>query len=45
MGEHGVWCVGTCWGLMVLPMFLPSAHLARMLIASLLVWGEHFNPP
>jgi predicted metal-binding membrane protein len=43
--EHGAWCFGSCWGLMLLPMLVPGAHFAAMLLASLWVWGEHLSRP
>jgi predicted metal-binding membrane protein len=40
---HGFWCVGSCWGLMSLPMLLPIGHLFVMAVVSLWIWGEHFD--
>ncbi|HEY0332078.1 MAG TPA: DUF2182 domain-containing protein [Rhodopseudomonas sp.] len=31
---HGVWCVGSCWALMLLPLTAGAAHLAVMAAAS-----------
>jgi predicted metal-binding membrane protein len=42
---HGGWCVGSCWGLMLLPMLSSSGHLAAMAAVSLWVWGEHLGRP
>jgi predicted metal-binding membrane protein len=43
--EHAEWCVGSCWGPMLLSMILPVSHWGSMVVSSLWVWGEHFNPP
>jgi predicted metal-binding membrane protein len=32
---HGVWCVGACWALMLLPLMASQAHLAVMAIVML----------
>ncbi len=42
---HGFWCVGSCWGLMLLPMLFSSGHLIVMTVVSLWIWGEHFDRP
>jgi predicted metal-binding membrane protein len=42
---HGGWCVGSCWGLMLLPMLCSSGHLAAMAGVSLWVWGEQISRP
>ncbi|HEY3835841.1 MAG TPA: DUF2182 domain-containing protein [Bryobacteraceae bacterium] len=33
---HGVWCVGTCWALMLLPLLVTRGHLAAM--AAVTIW-------
>jgi predicted metal-binding membrane protein len=43
--SHGVFCVGSCWALMALPMFGSSAPAASMLAVSLWVWGEALGGP
>lgn len=40
---HGFWCVGSCWGLMLLPMLSASGHLAIMALVSLWVWAEQLE--
>lgn len=42
---HAAWCVGTCAGLMFLPMLWPRFHFIGMMAASLWIWGEHLSPP
>ncbi|WP_167480726.1 DUF2182 domain-containing protein [Mesorhizobium waimense] len=27
---HGVWCVGSCWALMLLPLLVSHGHVATM---------------
>lgn len=43
--NHGAWCVGSCWGLMLLPMILAGPHVAMMIAVSLWVWGEGIGRP
>lgn len=43
--SHGAWCCGSCWGIMLLPMLLPSGHTLGMLASSLWVWGEQLGRP
>jgi predicted metal-binding membrane protein len=43
--EHGFWCVGSCWGLMFLPMLFPDAHLVGMAFVTLWMWAEQLNTP
>lgn len=42
--EHGFWCAGSCWGLMLLPMLLPSGHVAAMIVAAVLMFCERLEP-
>jgi predicted metal-binding membrane protein len=42
---HGGWCVGSCWGLMLLPMLFPTGHWVAMAAVSLWVWGEQLSRP
>jgi len=43
--SHGVWCVGSCWALMLFPMLLPHGHLAAMAAVSVLVFSERLDNP
>ncbi len=43
--RHGVWCVGSCWALMLLVLLLPQGHVAGMLAASGLMYSERLDPP
>ncbi len=43
--EHGYWCVGSCWALMLFPMLLPQGHLAAMAIVGVFMWGERIERP
>ncbi|HEX8146922.1 MAG TPA: DUF2182 domain-containing protein [Pyrinomonadaceae bacterium] len=42
---HGVWCVGSCWALMLLPMLLPRGHFAAMAVVSFVMTGERLEQP
>lgn len=40
----GVWCVGTCWALMALPLLFTFASLPLMLAISLFLLVEQYQP-
>jgi predicted metal-binding membrane protein len=40
---HGVWCVGSCSGLMLFPMLLPEGHLTAMAAVAILVFCERLE--
>jgi predicted metal-binding membrane protein len=42
---HGVWCVGSGWALMMLPMLLPEGHNLAMVIVTFIMLSEHFEHP
>ncbi|HYW70721.1 MAG TPA: DUF2182 domain-containing protein [Pyrinomonadaceae bacterium] len=42
---HGVWCVGSCWALMLFPMMLPAGHLAAMAAVTFLMISERLEEP
>ncbi|MEP7339059.1 MAG: DUF2182 domain-containing protein [Acidobacteriota bacterium] len=42
---HGVWCVGSCWVLMLLPMMLHQGHFAAMAVVTLVMTGERLEQP
>jgi len=42
---HGVWCVGSGWALMLLPMLLPQGHNIAMMIVTLIMLNEHLEHP
>jgi predicted metal-binding membrane protein len=43
--RHGTWCVGSCWALMLLVLLLPQGHVAGMVAAAVLMYGERLDPP
>jgi len=43
--RHGLWCIGSCFGLMLLPMLLSRGHLAAMAIVTLWLAGERLETP
>lgn len=42
---HGVWCVGSCWALMLLPMLLPHGHFAAMVVAAFVMTSDGLEQP
>lgn len=42
---HGIWCVGSCWAMMVLPMLLSRGHVGAMLTVSILTFSERLEKP
>ena len=42
---HGVWCVGSGWALMLLPMLLPNGHNIVMIVVTFIMLSEHFEHP
>jgi predicted metal-binding membrane protein len=43
--EHGVWCIGAGWALMLFPMLLPQGHNVAMLLVTLIMLSEHMEHP
>lgn len=43
--SHGVWCAGSCWALMLVPMLLPWGHVAAMAIVAVLTFSERLEHP
>lgn len=42
---HGIWCTGSCWLLMILPMLLARGNIAAMAIVAVLIFSERLEPP
>lgn len=42
---HGVWCVGSCWALMLLPLLISGGHVAAMAAVTLWLLGERIERP
>ncbi|MHA6785014.1 copper chaperone [Pseudonocardia saturnea] len=42
---HAVWCVGTCWALMLLTLLVPYGQLAVMAAVTLWLAAERLDPP
>lgn len=42
---HAVWCAGSCWALMLLPMLLTRGHSAAMAAVTVLIAGERLEHP
>jgi predicted metal-binding membrane protein len=43
--SHGMWCVGACWALMLIPMLLPHGHVIAMAAATVLIVSERLEQP
>lgn len=42
---HGIWCVGSCWVLMLFPMLLPRGHIVAMATVAVLIFSERLEQP
>lgn len=42
---HGVWCVGSCWALMLLPMMLSYGHFVAMAVVTFVMISERLEQP
>ena len=42
---HGVWCAGSCWLLMLLPMLLGQGHFAAMAVVTFVITSERLDRP
>jgi predicted metal-binding membrane protein len=42
---HGIWCAGSCWALMLLPMLLPRGHVIAMGAAAVVIFSERLEAP
>jgi predicted metal-binding membrane protein len=42
---HALWCVGSCWALMLLPLLVGSGHLGVMCAAALWLAAERLDDP
>lgn len=43
--NHGLWCIGSCWVLMTLPMLLTQGHFAAMGLVTFLMFSESLDRP
>lgn len=43
--SHGIWCVGSCWLLMLFPMLLAQGHFAAMAIVTYVMISERLEQP
>lgn len=43
--NHGVWCAGSGWALMLFPMLLPTGHNLAMIVVTFIMLSEHFEHP
>ena len=42
---HGLWCVGSCWALMLPPLLVSRGHVVAMAVASLWLYAERLDRP
>jgi predicted metal-binding membrane protein len=42
---HGIWCAGSCWLLMLLPLLVADGHLAVMAGVALWIFAERLDAP
>jgi predicted metal-binding membrane protein len=42
---HALWCVGSCWALMLLPLLFSRGHMAAMAAVSLWLFAERLERP
>jgi predicted metal-binding membrane protein len=42
---QGVWCFGSCWAWMLLPLLLPAGHIVAMAAATVLIFCERLDDP
>lgn len=42
---HGLWCVGSCWALMLLPLVVARSHLLAMAAVTLWLFAERLDQP
>jgi predicted metal-binding membrane protein len=43
--EHAIWCVGSCWALMLFADSLAQWHMTGMALVALLMYCERMDPP
>ena len=43
--KRGVWCVGSCWALMLLPLLFSRGHVAAMAAVTLWLFAERLDRP
>jgi predicted metal-binding membrane protein len=42
---HGVWCLGSCWALMLLPLMVSYGHFAAMAVVTFVMTSERLEHP
>ena len=41
--KHGMWCVGSCWALMLIPLMVYQGHIGCMLLVTLWLLSERLD--
>ena len=42
---HGIWCAGSCWALMLLPLLISRGHIVVMALVALWLFAERLDVP
>jgi predicted metal-binding membrane protein len=42
---RGLWCLATCWALMLVCLLAPAYHFSTMAVLALYIWAEQLEPP
>lgn len=42
--RHGLWCLASCWALMVAALLAPAYHVAVMACVAAYIWAERLEP-
>ena len=42
---HALWCLGSCWALMLLPLLVGGWQLVAMAVVATWIWAEPFDRP
>lgn len=43
--DRGLWCLRSCWALMLLALLVPGGHLAAMAAVAVWIWAERLDLP
>lgn len=43
--NHGLWCAGSGWAIMLFPMLLPQGHNLAMVLVTFIMISEHLEQP
>jgi predicted metal-binding membrane protein len=43
--SRGLWCVASCWALMLVCLLAPAYHFSTMVVLAVYIWAEQLEPP